>query len=394
MRKKLAIFLAFILILDAVGLVITLTGKKSGSADVPGVVLNPDNSQQDGDPVFTKASFLAVGDNLIHGSIYKQAKARTGGEGYDFSYCYENVADKVAAADVAILNQETIISPEHAPSDYPMFNSPTEVGDEMLKIGFDVFNLATNHSLDMGEKGLRAAIEFWNSKNAVTTGAYLDQDDFMRLRVVTVNGIHVAYVGFTEMTNGLKLPQDTELVLMLTEREDEIAAWISRAREVADVVIANVHWGVEYTHTPTDFEYSFAQKLANWGVDVIIGNHPHVIQPIEFIDRPDGGRTLCAYSLGNFISAQNKAATMLGGMMTFDIVKNQTTSEISIENVRFSGVVTHYGYSYSNIRIYPLEDYTEELALKHGVRAKNSDFSLEYLNNTVNTVIDKQFLGE
>lgn len=341
--------------------------------------------------LFSRVSFVAVGDNLIHDTVYEQAKARSS-TGYDFTDAYERIAHLIAEPDVAILNQETIISTEHNVSSYPMFNSPVEVGEEMLEIGFDVFNIATNHSLDCGEKGLVSAINYWKEKGAVTAGAYLNSDDYANLPVHEVNGVRIAYIGLTESTNGLKLPDDSEVILVLASEESRIQQRIAQAKQQADVVIVNAHWGNEYTHEPTDNQRQLAEKMASWGADVIIGHHPHVIQPIEYIENTDGRRTLVAYSLGNFISAQNRGPRMLGGRLNFEIVRNNTTGGISIENVTFNGVVTHYGQGYSNIRVYPLEDYTEELASKHGVISKTSSFSLEYLRDIVNEVIDKQFL--
>lgn len=393
MRKKMAIFLAVIIALDVIALgVIFFTGNNSRpdiSADAaPGADPTVSTTQQE---LLSKVSFVAVGDNLIHDTIYEQAAARSSG-GYDFSYAYENVAPLIEAPDVAILNQETIISTEHNVSSYPMFNSPVEVGEEMLKIGFDVFNIATNHSLDCGEKGLISAINYWKSKNVITTGAYLNSEEQQKVAVGEVNGVKIAYLGFTESTNGLSLPQDSEVVLVRASDETLLQQKIMKARQVADFVIVNAHWGNEYTHEPTTEQRELAKKLASWGADVIIGTHPHVIQPVEYIDNADGRRTLVAYSLGNFISAQNRGPRMLGGMLNFDIVKNNNTGNVAIENVVFSGVVTHYGYNASNIRIYPLADYTEELASKHGVKSKTPAFSLQYLNDIVNEVIDKQFL--
>lgn len=392
MRKKMAIFLAVIIVLDVISLGIIFFTKNSSRPDIS-VDATPG-----ADPVvstttelLSRVSFVAVGDNLIHDTVYEQAAARSS-SGYDFSYAYEKVAPLIEAPDVAILNQETIISTEHNVSSYPMFNSPVEVGEEMLKIGFDVFNIATNHSLDCGEKGLISAINYWKSKNVITTGAYLNSEEQSKIAMNEVNGVKIAYLGFTESTNGLSLPSDSEVVLVRASDETLLQEKIMRAKQTADVVIVNAHWGNEYTHEPTDAQRELAEKLASWGADVIIGNHPHVIQPVEYIENSDGRRTLVAYSLGNFISAQNRGARMLGGMLNFEIVKNNNTGKIEIENVVFSGVVTHYGYNASNIRIYPLADYTEELASKHGVKSKTSDFSLQYLNDIVNEVIDKQFL--
>ena len=185
-------------------------------------------------------NILAVGDNLIHGVIYNQAHARSTTGGYDFTYAYKNIASTVASADISIINQETIIDPEKAPSTYPCFNSPTELGDEMVKIGFDVFNLANNHSLDKGESGLRNAIKFWKSKNVVFCGAYLDEEDYKTIPTNTVKGIKFAYVGLTEPTNGLSLPEGSETVLMLGADEDRIEKRVKAASGISDMTVVNV----------------------------------------------------------------------------------------------------------------------------------------------------------
>lgn len=389
-------FLAVVIVLDIIALSVMFFTRNDErtpvKTDAPvgtsSAETAPETTQQE---LFSRLSFVAVGDNLIHDTIYEQAAARSS-SGYDFTDAYERVAHLIEEPDIAILNQETIISTEHNVSSYPMFNSPVEVGEEMLEIGFDVFNIATNHSIDCGEKGLISAINFWKEKDAITTGAYLNSEDFADIPMHEVNGVKIAYLGLTESTNGLSLPDDTEVILVLASEESRIQQRIMQAKEKADIVVVNAHWGNEYTHEPTENQRQLAEKMASWGADVIIGHHPHVIQPVEYIENADGRRTLVAYSLGNFISAQNRGPRMLGGMLNFEIVKNNTTGEIAFENVKFSGVVTHYGYGYSNIRVYPLADYTEELASKHGVLSKTSDFSLQYLYDIVNEVIDKQFL--
>lgn len=392
MKKKMTIFIAVIIVLDIIALCIIFFGGQSGRPDIsadarPGA--DPETTQQV--ELFSRVSFVAVGDNLIHDTVYEQAAARSSG-GYDFSDAYDRISEKIEAPDVAILNQETIISTEHNVSSYPMFNSPVEVGEEMLEIGFDVFNIATNHSIDCGEKGLISAINFWKSKNAITCGAYLNNEDMNNIPMNEVNGVRIAYLGFTDSTNGLSLPSDSDVVLVRAADESLLQQRIYKAKEMADVVVVSAHWGNEYTHEPNNAQRELAQKLASWGADVIIGTHPHVIQPVEYITGNDGRKTLVAYSLGNFISAQNRGPRMLGGMLNFEVVKNNTTGEIQLENVKFSGVVTHYGYGCSNIRVYPLDAYTEELASKHGVQSKTSDFSLQYLYDILNEVIDKQFL--
>lgn len=339
-------------------------------------------------------NILAVGDNLIHGVIYNQAHARSTTGGYDFTYAYKNVASTVAAADISIINQETIIDPEKAPSTYPCFNSPTELGDEMVKIGFDVFNIANNHSLDKGESGLRNAIKFWKSKNVVFCGAYLDEEDYKTIPTNTVKGIKFAYVGLTEPTNGLSLPEGSKTILMLGADEDRIEKRVKAASEISDMTIVNVHWGEEYTHTPTDRQHELAQKLADWGADIIIGTHPHVIQPVEYVTAADGRKVLVIYSLGNFISAQDRGPRMLGGMMHITVTKDYRKNTTEVTKAKFTGTVTHYDSGFSNVRVYNLADYTDALASRHGVRSTTPSFSLNYLNSLLHDVVSDEFLED
>lgn len=335
----------------------------------------------------------AVGDNLIHSSIYEQANARAGGDGYDYDYAYENVADMFADADIASINQESIIAPAFAASTYPMFNATPELGDLMLELGFDVFNLANNHCLDKGEKGVYSSLDYWAERpEAVTTGVYRNEEDYQNIRTITAQGLTFSFIGITELTNGLSLPQGSEAVVLLGEQEDKIQARIEAAKEISDFCVVNIHWGNEYTHTPTDRQRYLAQKMADWGADLIIGHHPHVIQPIEYVERADGGRTLVAYSLGNFISAQDRGVRMIGGMLDVDITKDFETGEISFTRCEFVPIITHYDRGFANNRLYPLSEYTEELAASHGVRAYSPEFSREYILETVRSVIDAEFL--
>ncbi len=397
MKKALSVILAIIVFLDVVAVSVLLIDRSTGGIGLGDDVSINQNYQETEqttakpEALLSRATCVAVGDNLIHNTIYEQAAARSS-SGYDFEYAYQNIAHKIESKDIAILNQETIISTEHNVSSYPQFNSPVEVGEEMLEIGFDVFNIATNHSIDCGEKGLISAINFWKEKNAITTGAYLNEADYQTIPMNEVNGIKVAYVGFTEQTNGLKLPSDTDVILMSSKDEERLMQRVMAADAAADFVIVNAHWGEEYTHEPNETQKALAKKLGEWGADVILGTHPHVIQPVEFITNTDGSKTLVAYSLGNFISAQNTGARMLGGMLNFELVKNNTTGETTVENVVFEATVTHYGYGMSNVRVYPLDEYTDDLASKHGVLSKTPSFSREYLYDLVEEVVDAQYL--
>ena len=149
-----------------------------------------------------------------------------------------------------------------------------------------------------------------------------------------------------------------------------------------------MHWGAEYKLTPTDEQQELAKLLNSLGVDVIIGHHPHVIEPVEEIIGEDGHKTICFYSLGNFVSNQHNAATMWGSMASFEIVK--TVEDLfEIQNFGVLPIVTHYNRKANNYRIIPLDDYTQELAQSHGILQHDSKFSLKYLND-----LSEKVLGE
>lgn len=337
--------------------------------------------------------FLAVGDNLIHDGLYLQAKSMAGGDGYDFSYSYQFVADRIAGADIASINQETVIYSEAPPSPYPFFNSPKEVGEEMVKIGFNVINLANNHIYDKGEKGLLSCLNFWNSQPIKYTGAYLNQEDFDEVRVVEKNGITFGFVGLTELTNGLSLSPESDTILLRLKDEELIKQKIEKTKAVSDLVVVNAHWGIEYTHEPNYIQKDMAQKMVEWGADIIIGHHPHVIQPIEYIERTDGSRGIVVYSLGNFISMQQYGPRMLGGMVEIEITKDEN-GEATFEAPLFTPLITHYYSGYKNGAVYLREDYTEELAQSHGCISSSPEFGLDYIDNTVKKVIGSEFLSE
>ncbi|MGN0560514.1 MAG: CapA family protein [Candidatus Fimenecus sp.] len=347
-------------------------------------------------PTETKAPItlrmLSVGDNLIHDGIYEQAKKRAGGDGYDFSYCYARVKDTIASADVATINQETIVAKSYEPSGYPLFNSPQELGQTVVDTGFDVVNLANNHMLDKTSKGLAEAIDFWDATGLARTGAYKDTQDLESVEYIEKNGLKIGLIGITQYTNGLVLPSDSPLKYILTSDEATIERKIKAAKAQCDVVLVNVHWGSEYTTTPAQEQRNLAKKMADWGANVIIGHHPHVLQPVEWIENSDGTRTLVAYSLGNFISQQNTAARVIGGMLHYDITKDFETGKVTVSNVRFETIVTHYVSGSHDVQIYPLSAYSDTLAKKQAARIKQSDFSVAYIENFVKEVIPEEFL--
>lgn len=350
----------------------------------------------------TTVHLLAAGDNLIHSSLYKQAQkyaAAAGVDGYDFSYLYKAVEDIIPAADISVLNQETpIAGAAFPPSTYPMFNSPVEVGKHMMDIGFDVFNHANNHILDKGSKGVLATLDFWSQyPNIAVVGAYRNVADRDKIRTMTKNDVTFSFLGFTYGTNGLSLPEGSELQIIYNEQEDLIQQQIESAKAQSDVVVVSIHWGTEDSHTVTDAQRTLAHKMVGWGADVILGTHPHVIQPIEFVQRESTGyKALVIYSLGNFISAQSAADNLVGGLLDFDITKTYgadgVNSSISVSRVSFMPLVTQYEAGYSNIRVLPFSSYTQELANAHGVRSMDGRFTYGYVQKVISNNIAPEYL--
>lgn len=338
---------------------------------------------------------VAAGDNLIHSSLYKQAKARANGEGYDFNYAYAHVKPLING-DINILNQETIIAcPPFEPSNYPLFCTPTQVGDLMIEMGFNVFTLANNHMLDKGTKGIQASLDYWDGKNGIlTAGCFRNQAELEEIRTITKKDVKVGFVSATEHTNGLSLPKSSEIKILYTADEAALERQIKATKAECDVVVAAVHWGTENSTSVNAQQKALAQKMAEWGADLIIGTHPHVLQKMEYIERSDGGKTLVAYSIGNFVSAMNRGPCMLGGLLDITLTKNYETGKTTIDQAKLIPLVNHYERGYKNVRVYPFSEYTPELAKAHGVRKYTSAFDYAYIEELLHKTIDEEFLAD
>ena len=377
-----------------------------GSATVPSTTTNePPTEATTQPPEDKRVHVAAAGDNLIHYSVYKNAEAYAGGVGYDFKPIYENVRYIIEAADVAILNQETIISQSNevrgANGGALLFNSPPEVADAVIDLGFDVFTMANNHLLDYGTQGLEESIRFWNEKaeeNDLTVlGAYLNEEDSENIRIREVNGVKIAFLAYAEHLNGFSIPEDSSLRVILNSEEDVIERQIKKADELADAVIVSAHWGVEDTNVVSEDRIELANKMVNWGADVILGCHTHTAETMEWITRADGTKGFVFYSMGNFVCAQTDNFNLVGEIPDFDIVIDGETNELSLENVGVIPTIVHYDDgSFSNMRIYPYSMYTPELAASHGIpyatpRGNYPDFSWDILNSIIEESIPEEF---
>lgn len=282
----------------------------------------------------TSISLIMAGDNLINDKLYNAAKKDDGS--YDFKSMYSYIKDIVKNYDLAYYNQETILGgSEIGVSSYPAFNSPYEVGDATIDTGFNLVSLATNHTLDRGEKAIINSLNYWNNKsNVLTSGSYLSNNDRNKVNIKEVNNITYTMLNYTYGTNGIKVPEGKEYLVNIwpctgnnpdndtkyQEYKEVVKEDILRVRDKVDLLIVAMHFGVEYTHVPTKYQIDIAEFLSSLGVDIIIGTHPHVIMPITYIND-----TLVIYSLGNFLSAQdtnNDYNTTVGLLSSIKITKN------------------------------------------------------------------------
>lgn len=349
------------------------------------------------DPVVTKASFIGCGDNIIYFGNVRDAKslAYNGGREYNFKPAYSDVADYIAAADIAYINQETVMAGDGFDiSYYPCFNSPQDLAYDLSELGFDVVNVATNHMLDKGGSGLNATIEYWKTfENITMIGGYLNDEDFFDVPIVETNGIKIAYIAYTEMTNGISLGSSYDTHIPYLDK-DNIKKQTDSVKDKCDFIVASVHWGVENDFEPSETQLEYAKWFADCGVDVIIGTHPHVLQPIEWIEGKDGHRTLCCYSLGNFMAEMDYAKHMAGGFISFDIVKTDDEHAV-VENAHFEPTVFYFPSNFYNNHIYFMKDFTDELAAKHGVNTfYGNTLTFDMLKGYVTDNIDSEFLPD
>ncbi|MBQ8927152.1 MAG: CapA family protein [Oscillospiraceae bacterium] len=349
-----------------------------------------------------RVRFLAVGDNLIHSCIYRTAAEHAGdGQSYDFSYCYENVANLVGGADLAFINQETVIAEGFEVSGSNLnFNSPPELGETLVETGFDIINLANNHILDKGMEGLSADLDYWDSQveahpGLIVEGVYRDSQDMESYRIAEVGDMRIGVLGYTEHTNGYKLYGDTELEIPYTSDRALMERQIRALDEQADCVIVSMHWGVEDTHVVTDEVRSLAQDLVEWGADVVVGTGPHTLQTMEYLTRSDGTQGFVFYSLGNFISGQTDNFNMVGGMGQLDIVRD-SDGNVTIEDVQLLPLITHYETgSLNNVRVYPYYMYTDDLVAAHGIpyspMGTAKSWSWDVINGIIENNVPEQF---
>lgn len=335
---------------------------------------------------------VMIGDILLHDAVNKCFEKEKGK--YDYSPVFEHTRDELAAADIAIVNQEVIIGGEQlGVTGYPSFNAPYEIGDALADSGFDIVCHATNHALDRGKKGLVNCMNFWSKEHpeVEVLGIHDTEADSENIYVSEVNGMKIAFLNYTYGTNGINAPSDMKWSVDLLNNKEKIKRDIVQAEEMADFTVVCPHWGTEYSLIKIPEQEEWANLFVENGVDLVIGTHPHVIEPIEWLeDEKTGNRMLVYYSLGNYVNwtsgtGPGVSNRMIGGMAEVDIGFDES-GRAMIKDYGVEALVCHLIKEKGKITVYPLREYNDKLADENRIKDQDPDFSLDYCRELCNKV--------
>ena len=348
-KKKIKVFLVLSILLIATGIFLETSGFSKNTKKEPKKVVSKTKAKD------YEIKLFMVGDALIHSAVYTDAKGSDGS--YDFKPMLDRIKPISSKYDLAYYNQETVLGgTELGLSNYPRFNSPYEVGDAFVDAGFNLVSLATNHTMDKGEQGVTNSVNYWKKQNnVVTSGQWLSAEEREK-SIATIyekNGIKYAFISYTIWTNGLETPQGKEY-LNNVYSEEKAAADIAKVKDKCDIIIVAMHWGTEYSLGVDYKQDEITKFLSEQGVQLIIGAHPHVVEPVEYVN---DGKTFVIYSLGNFISDQEGNERLTGLMMSLNIKKvvdvdDKVTVTVEDPHAELIYTKSYYGGK-RNFKVYP-----------------------------------------
>lgn len=286
----------------------------------------------------TTIRVAAVGDLLMHMPVVNSAYDHSA-QKYDFKHVFEHVRRFLEEADYTIANLETRLAGAHRGYvSYPLFNTPSELAFDLRELGVDLLTTANNHSLDMGWEGLVSTLDVIDEAGLAGIGTHRTAEEKKTPFVVDIEGINLGIYNHTYGTNGIPLPPDRPYAVNLIDCDD-IADDIDRLREAgADIIIGCLHYGNEYEREPSEYQIEVSRRVCELGTDIIIGTHPHVVQPMEYLTvERDGELKECfvAYSLGNFISNQRWQYSDSGIILNLEITKDNNTGETTLTGVDY-----------------------------------------------------------
>ncbi|MGM9985606.1 MAG: CapA family protein [Bacillaceae bacterium] len=332
-----------------------------------------------------EANLVTVGDILVHDRVYNDFET---GEGtYDFTPAFAHVKKYIEQADIAMTNVETMIGGvEIGLSGYPKFNSPYEIGDVLKDTGFDIVTLANNHTYDRGEVAIDNALNYWDKLGMINTGVSRNETERSAIKTITKNNITFSFLAYTYGTNGLSLPSSSTYEVNMLDKE-QMKKDIAKAKEISDVIVVAPHFGDEYQKVPSEEQKELAQFLADEGVHIVAGSHPHVLQAPTFLEGKDGNQTYVMYSLGNFFSGQYGIDRRIGGIFGISVQKTIDVDGSKTITLKEPTLIpTYVAYEYDqNYEIYPIDEIPLE-------RLENSDYIYAQVMEKMqeNTSLQKQ----
>lgn len=313
----------------------------------------------------TTFHLTAIGDIMCHNTQYMDAYNSDTGK-YDFSYVFEDIEYYIKNSNITVANLETTFAGEDVGySNYPRFNTPDALAYNLKKLGVDVVSTAGNHSLDYGFDGLSRTIDVLNKADISHVGTYQTQEERDTIVFKYVKGIKIAFLNYAYGTNGITIPSDKSYCINLID-EELIKNDIETAKsQKADIIVASVHWGTEYSTVPNGTQNELADFLFQNGVNIILGTHPHVLQKMEkrTVTLEDGSTQdgFIIYSLGNFISDQNADNTRTSIILDLQITKH-TDESVTIDNVSYTPIYM-YKDSSSTTKKMKLLDINKTISL-------------------------------
>lgn len=354
--KILLIFITLLILILGIVLIVNKINKKDKEVNNKEIIASKEETY--------KLSLIMAGDMLVHDKIYNEARKNANNNGYDFKPMLTYIKDIVKDYDLAYYNEEVVLGGSSIGlSSYPAFNSPYEVGLDMIDTGFNMVSLATNHTLDRGIKAIENSLDFWNSTDVYTSGSYKTMEERNNIKIKEKNNITYAMLNYTYGTNGIKRPNGYESYVNIwdmsnknsyEEYKNVVKQDIENIRDKVDVLIVAMHFGEEYNFNTTWYQEDSSNFLSSLGVDIIIGTHSHVLGPIKWINN-----TLVIYSLGNFLSAHEvvNLSNRIGLLSSIDIVKevkdNNTT--IKLENLNNDLIYTYHN-NYKDFKVIPFSN--------------------------------------
>lgn len=339
-------------------------------------------------------TMTAIGDTLCHNTQYWDAYNSITKQ-YDFSYVYDDIKDYTSSADITIGSLETTFAGEdRGYSNYPVFNSPDSLATGLKDIGVDVISLAGNHALDYGYSGICRTIDVLDNVGISHLGTYKSAEDQDKILIKDVKGVKIAFINYTYGTNGIPVPSDKPYCLNLIDK-DLISKQIKQAKEQnVDMIVACMHWGTEYKTSANDEQKELADFLFKSGVDIILGNHPHVLEPMEkkTITLDDGSTkdVFVVYALGNFTADQRAEITRDSAILNLDITKD-SDGKILINKVSY---VPIYMYKNSAAKVHKFKILDIEKSIANYDSGDTSIGSSVYSNLKVQLQKIRDILGD